>query len=147
MNQQEGFKISKMKVITMRIISILFLIVLFFFLPATGANADVLDDVDSSLLTGVSIAGQANSLVESVTIYTPEDGFDWLGFNFDWAKLKIVSFGGLYSDEDLNEVVYETTFAGHLGQSDTFFISVKSIDEPLDEWAGGVLYNLTQHLP
>ena len=98
MNQQEGFKISKMKVITMRIISILFLIVLFFFLPATGANADVLDDVDSSLLTGVSIAGQANSLVESVTIYTPEDGFDWLGFNFDWAKLKIVSFGGLYSD-------------------------------------------------
>jgi len=96
------------------------------------------DDFHNSTLTGYIIDGASKSIIENVTIYTPEDE-KFLGIPLTFARYRIVFFDG-------KDMVDDLLLVGKIGQkSDTFYVSYRKIDEPFDMNTGGVLYNVTQH--
>lgn len=122
---------------------IFIVMLIFLFSPSTMADADILDDMESSFFTGIIVGGDssdAQTIVESITMFTPERK-TFLGIPLDYAELKLIQFGSINNGGDSTLMLSEFTYAGRLWESDTFFLSIKQIDEPYDKWGGGFLYD------
>jgi hypothetical protein len=108
-------------------------------LSCDTAEASIWDDLKNSTFAGYAVGtGEVSqAFIENVTVYTPEDE-NLFGVPFKYGRYKVVSFDG-------KDMVDDILLIGELGESDTFYLSYRRLDEPFDVNAGGILYNVSQH--
>ena len=113
------------------------LVVFTFLFMGTASAGTLWDEFDNSILSGYIANGGAINVIENITVYEPVDE-ELFGVPLKFARYKVLLGDG-------KNVIDDLLLIGEIGDSDTFYLSYRKLDEPFDVNAVGVLYNATQH--
>ena len=113
------------------------LVVFTFLFMGTASAGTLWDEFDNSILSGYIANGGAINVIENITVYEPVDE-ELFGVPLKFARYKVLLGDG-------KNVIDDLLLVGEIGDSDTFYLSYRKLDEPFDVDAVGVLYNATQH--
>ena len=124
------------------LIALAFFIVVLVTFCEKVAQADVFDDLSNSTFSGyvmwdVDGVGKQETMFENITTFIPKDE-KLFGIPFTFGRLKVTTFGN-------DVVIDDILLMGEIGQSDTFYLSYRKLDEPFDVNAGGILYDVARH--
>lgn len=121
---------------------IISIVLLVSFMFSGVAQANILDDMESTFFTGVVLGGEPKTMIQNETVFTPKKEL-FCGIPMTWAELKIIQFGSMSNGGDSQMMLSEFTYAATLWESNDYFLSIKQIDEPYNKWGGGGLYSIT----
>lgn len=104
------------------------------------AQADILDDLHNSTLTGYVLDGESKAFIEHITAFEPK-GEKFLGLPLTIAEYTLQSFDG-------KDIVDRLWMLGRIGseKSDSFFLSYYKLDEPRDTNAYGFANDTTSQI-
>jgi len=108
-------------------------------LISTKSKGAFIEDISSSLFTGVTKGGETILITKS--IYESDASENLWGLPLNFVKYEAIQLGNLDGTPDSTELFEQTIFAGNIGDSDTFYLSLVKNDNPYDDWGAGFIYD------